>query len=183
MSKPKTEVPCVGIWPALKSSIFPLAKAHREDAAALVKLAGPRVRISYPSGKSEPVPSMEVLDSMLMLLTMTAVEPGGKMAPKDFLLACYEAAPNLTLALLVKVRKKWFKQSKAAKLWRWMASTGGFRTDAHKVKLFSVWDCADCDLVRAYELAHKGEAVEVDDVMKARRSLASAVRAGERTSL
>lgn len=190
MPQQRTEIPVVGIWPALRWKILPLVKQHRRDAAALVKAAGPRTRtcnISVPNPRrwTERVPDDEVLETMLSDLTLVAVEPTGTIVrnciPPGFLFQCYAVAPELTISVLNAARKIWFKDSAASRLWRWLASNEGIRPLPHKPSV-SVWECTDCELATGYEHA-TGNPAEVDDVLKARKKLAGDISRGMKLRL
>ncbi len=187
MPQKRTEIPEIGIWPALRGAVLSLVKGHRAEANALVKAAGSRTRtvsifIPKPQCWTEPVPDHEVLESLLSDLALIAVEPTGKLVrevvPQATLFKFYANAPDLTLAVLVKARAIWFKDSKATRLWRWLASNEGIQPLPHKPRV-SVWECTDCQLATGYELA-TDEPVSPFQVEKARKRLAADIKRGKR---
>jgi hypothetical protein len=188
----KVEIPAVGIWPALRAAILPLAKKYRAEAVALIAAAGPRQRpATVAKGRGVPVGEQtahrisdaESLESLLENLAILAVEPGGTIArecfPAGYLLQFYIVAPNLTLAVLQTARAVWFKKSKAQFLWRWLASNEGIRALPHQPPK-SVWELSDKELLTACEAAHPAKQVRLADVQKARTKLAKDILNGRR---
>ena len=183
----RVEIPVVGVWPALRHVVLPLVHEHRAEAGALLKAAGPQTRTceTYRPKRStriEPVPSGEVIDDLLAMLARLAVAPQGNLVrsttPPSLLFDRFAVAPNLTLAVLTKARKAWFKSGKAAGLWRWLASNEGVQPLAHQAKR-TVWECTDGELALGYETA-TAEPVEPCDAEKARKKLAADIRKGEK---
>jgi hypothetical protein len=192
MPQQRIEIPSVGIWPALRGKILPLVRRHRGEALALVKAAGPRTRtrkiyrkkLKSLTRSTEQVPDNEVIESLLRLLTQIAVQPTGATVQNtikpSFLFECYTVAPELTLAAIQHARAVWFKDSKATRLWRWMAMGEGVRRKREgKWKWVSVWECTDCELATGYEAATTEE-VSPLQAEKARKELVADVELGKK---
>lgn len=159
-------------WAALRADIVPLAKKHPREAKALIKAVGPKIRTNYRKRgvTTSAVPSREVLETQLRRLTEIAINPNGFFVraaiPESTLFQHFAVAPELTLEVIKKARKIWFKDSEATRIWRWLANG----------KLGAGHSPTDDELTTAY-IRQRPESADLRDLKSVQRLTAKIVKA------
>lgn len=189
--------PIIGYYPALRGEIWKfITDPKRKEAAARFAVALGKLEKFVPTRKRGkiafermPCSRNDALESGMMALTDIAIQPDILMATgtphgKDvttpaWFARLYAAEPDFVLSVLCFIRRRWkpTRAKKATRLFHFMADAGNFYVKPlphQKPRPISI--CTDKEIAKAFENSPSGEPVEIDDVVKARRKVAHAVR-------
>jgi hypothetical protein len=155
MPQHKKQIPVVGLYPALRADLIQFIKRRR--------------------------PTFHGYEWQLEEMCMWAIQPKtcAELNITNPLADYYVSNPDLTLAVLTFIRKLWFgKHSRSRRIQNFLATTTGFRVFRDQREKWQ-WSMTDGEIATGFELA-TGEAVTMEDVIKARKALAARIKRGQK---